>query len=260
MKQLSIAIIGLFLLISCKNDKIPTVAEDFKVLPNKGVQLKYKITPFSESQAYNNANLSNMRYKDGKFKFDVSGDKYKLGMQTPDAGAKMCANSAKGQHIHLIVDNAPYSAQYTSEFEYDIGDGDHTLMAFLSRSYHESIKTDKAHILKKITVKDKNIVSAKNITEAMVTYSRPKGTYIGDDTKKVMLDFYISNAELGVGGYAIDVNINGEGHKIDKWQPYYIEGMPMGENKITLSLMKGDKLINKVTRMFELKADITPKK
>ncbi len=260
MKQLSIAIIGLFLMICCKNDKATTNEDSSSTKIEAPEANKYTVTPFSKSEAYPDANISNMQYKDGQFNFDVTGTAYKLGMQTPDAGAKMCANSAKGQHIHLIVDNKPYSAQYTSEFDYDIGDGEHTLMAFLSRSYHESIKTNQAHIFKKITVKDKNIMSANNISEPMVTYSRPKGTYVGADTKKVMLDFYVSNAELGVGGYMIDVNINGESHKIDKWQPYYIEGMPMGENKITLSLMKGEKLINKVTRMFELKEDITPKK
>lgn len=260
MKHFTIAIIGLFLLISCKNDKITTIDDKSTTDVEAIVASKYNLTPFSESPEYTDANIGNMQYKAGKFTFDVIGSDYKLGMQTPDAGSKMCANSEKGQHIHLIVDNSPYSAQYTSEFEYDIADGDHVLMAFLSRSYHESIKTNQANIFKNITVKDKNIISAVDITDPMLTYSRPKGTYVGDDTKKVMLDFYVSNAELGVGGYMVDININGESHKIEEWQPYYIEGMPMGENKITLSLMKGDKLINKVTRMFELKEDITPKK
>jgi len=258
MKHLYIAIIGLFLLVCCKIDKKPTIVEDPKADTEIKTKLKYKLSPFSKSQEYNDANLSNMRYKKGKFSFDVTGQNYKLGMQTPDAGAKMCANSAKGQHIHLIIDNEPYAAKYVAEFDYNVNDGEHILLAFLSRSYHESIKTKQAHILKKVTVQDKNIISAKNVIEPMVTYSRPKGTYVGNDAKKVMLDYYVSNASLGIGGYTIQANINGEIHKLDKWEPMYIEGLPMGENKITLSLMRGDQLINKVTRIFMLKEAANP--
>jgi hypothetical protein len=261
MKQLTIAIIGLFLVFSCKNDKSTTVNDSASTTETAITKkLKYNLSPFTKSPPYTDAKISNAAYKNGKMSFDVSGTDYKLGMQTPDAGAKMCANSAKGQHIHLIIDNEPYAAKYTSEFDYDIKDGEHTMMAFLSRSYHESIKTEQAHIFQKITVDGKSMTSATDITDPMVTYSRPKGTYVGKDTKKVMLDFYISNATLGEDGYTLNANINGESHTIDKWQPYYIEGLPMGENKITLSLMKGDKLINKVTRMFELKEELEMKK
>ena len=260
MKQLTIAIIGLFLLICCKNDKSTTV-DNTDTTSTPAVKIsQYFLSPFTQSPPYTDAKISEMTYKEGKVSFDVNGTDYKLGMQTPDAGAKMCANSAKGQHIHLIVDNTPYAAKYTADFDHDIANGEHTIMAFLSRSYHESIKTEQAHIFQKVTVEGKNITSAMDITDPTVTYSRPKGTYVGKDTKKVMLDFYVSNATLGKDGYKIDANINGESHSINKWHPYYIEGLPMGENKITLSLMKGDKLINKVTRLFVLKEELEMKK
>lgn len=222
---------------------------------------KFTITPFSESASYPDALLSNMIYQDGKFSFDVASDSYELGVQTPDASSKMCANSAKGQHIHLIVDNLPYAAKYESSFEHEVSDGDHTILAFLSRSYHESIKTATAHILQNVTVENGTIKSQSNVEAPMLTYSRPKGTYVGDDTKKVMLDFYLSNVELK-DGYTVEANINGEVHEISTWQPYYIEGMPMGENSITLTLMKdGQKVdtpLNPVTRKFTLKEDPLP--
>ena len=91
-------------------------------------------------------------------------------------------------------------------------------------------------------------------------YSRPKGTYIGEaDTKKVMLDFYLANVELGPS-HQVKASINGEDHMIDTWQPYYIEGLPMGENTIELSLLDNngklvDTPLNPVTREFTLKAD-----
>ena len=226
-----------------------------KVTPNK-----YKLTPFTSSQEFSDAALTSMEYKDGKFNFGVGGETYKLGVQTPDAPQKNCANSGKGQHIHLIVNNEPYAAKYTNEFEYDLPDGGHYILAFLSRSYHESIKTKSASIAKKVSIKDKSIIAEKPTGAPMIIYSRPKGTYTGTaDTKKVMLDFYLDNVNLA-DGYAVKAEINEDTHMINKWQPYYIEGLPMGENSITLTLVnkdgvKVDSPLNPVTRTFTLKAD-----
>ena len=74
---------------------------------------------------------------EGKDTFNFELKNYTLGAQTPDADQKMCANSAKGQHIHFILDNAPYYASYNSQIVQDVKPGHHVLLAFLSRSYHE---------------------------------------------------------------------------------------------------------------------------
>lgn len=218
---------------------------------------KYTLTPFEASQEFADASIESMDYKEGKFSFGIGGASYELGAQTPDAEAKNCANSGKGQHIHLIVDNAPYAAKYTADFEYDIADGEHYLLAFLSRSYHESIKTSAAHVAQQIKVSNKAIEGAEDVTSPMLFYSRPKGTYTGEkDTKKVMLDFYLSNVELG-DEYKVKAEINGEEHLIDTWQPYYIEGLPIGDNTVTLTLIDKDgnavdAPLNPVSRTFKL--------
>ena len=192
---------------------------------------------------------------------EYSGKGYKLGEQTPDAGLKMCANSAKGQHIHLIVDDQPYVAEYTPEFEYSIPDGEHTILAFLSRSYHESIKNGKAFIVEKVTVKDGSIVKSEKIKTPMIFYSRPKGDYVGKaETDKVMLDFFLVNATLGKD-FKVVVDVNNEKNfDIDTWQPYYLEGLPMGENRVKLLLLDKDggpvkTIHNPTEHSFVLKAD-----
>lgn len=246
---------------SCKSDKQTTETTDSQskeltALPAK----KYTLTPFSPSKSFQDAEIKGMSYSNAKFNFDVAAGDYVLGEQTDDAEAKMCANSGKGQHIHLIVDNAPYAAKYTNEFDYEIEDGEHYMLAFLSRSYHESIKTEKAHVAKKITVKDNGITEAAPIMESMLFYSRPKGTYSGKkDTEKVMLDFYPINANIGTTQKII-ATINDEEHEITKWQPYYITGLPLGENTVSLALvdMDGNKIDaphNPVTRKFTLRGD-----
>ena len=222
--------------------------------------LKYQVSPFTPSASFPDAKIESVAYEGGTFKFGIGGESYQLGVQTPDAEQKMCANSAKGQHIHLIVDNAPYAAYYTNEFEHEVADGDHYLLAFLSRSYHESIKTTDASTVKKVTTEGGNFKSSEDVTEPMLFYSRPKGTYVGEkDTKKVMLDFYLANADLGTD-YQVKAEINGEEHMIDKWQPYYVEGLPMGENTIKLTLVDGqgnvvNAPLNPVERTFTLKED-----
>ena len=243
--------------VGCKNnDATKTSTKETKTETPK----KYKLTAFTPSPSFADAKIEAMSYTDGKFDFDISGDSYKLGMQTPDAPQKMCANSGKGQHIHLIVDNLPYAAKYVSEFEHDVTNGEHYLLAFLSRSYHESIKSPNTYLAQKVMVENKGIKSADIISEPMLFYSRPKGSYVGKaNTDKVMLDFYLVNADLGTD-YKVKVNINGEEHIVDKWQPYYIEGLEMGSNNIKLTLIDKDGNIvksplNPVNRTFTLAAD-----
>ena len=224
-------------------------------------KMKYTLTPFTASPEFPDAKIETVEYKAGKFSFGINSDTYELGAQTTDAPSKMCANSGKGQHIHLIMDNAPYAAKYTASFDYDVADGDHYMLAFLSRSYHESIKTDAAHVAYLGTFMDKSLKDVKEVKDPMLFYSRPKGTYVGKaNTDKVMLDFYLSNTTLGEN--KVIANINGEDHTINKWQPFYIEGLPIGNNTITLTLVdkdgnKVDTPLNPVSRTFKLEADPT---
>jgi hypothetical protein len=206
-----------------------------------------------------------MDYKSGKFTFKVESKNYKLGEQTTDAPQKMCANSKDGQHIHLIIDNEPYDALYKPEFEKEVADGDHYLLSFLSRSYHESIKTQSAHTLVKATVKEKSMTKSVPVSEPMVFYSRPKGKYVGkSETDKIMLDFYLANVNLSPDGNKVKVLVNGEKEfTIDKWQPYFLQGLPMGDNKVKLTLVDKDgnpvnAPLNPVERVFTLMEDPAP--
>lgn len=219
---------------------------------------KYTLTPVNSGVQYPDAKIEYSHFSNGQFAFNVSN--YQLGAQTADAGDLMCANSGKGQHIHLIFDDAPYSAQYTNIFDFNKEDGRYYMLAFLGKSYHESIKTPDAFVAHRVSVRDNSIYARSNIKDPVLFYSRPKGTYVGKDTKKVMLDFYLINADLEGQAYKVYADINGERHLISKWQSYYIEGLPMGENTITLTLVynsgeKVDAKLNPVTRTFTLKAD-----
>ncbi len=211
-----------------------------KADPNKASQ-EIKLTLCEESTAFPKAQLA-------KFNFAVEGDSvafnyelkdYVLGSQTPDASSKGCANSAKGQHIHLILNNLPYEAWYLSSFKKKLAEGHYVALSFLSRSYHESIKKPEAFVVKQFNV-GKNAGTVKddiNLKQPLLFYSRPKGEYVGNDTKKILLDFYVVNTALKPNGNKVRATINGKEFMIDQWKPYYIEGLPMGENTIKLELL-----------------------
>lgn len=196
----------------------------------------------------------------GKAEFKFKVENYTLGAQTPDADQKMCANSAKGQHIHFILDNQPYTASYAPDVTTSLKPGHHVLLAFLSRSYHESLKAKNAFVVKEFDAGKKGI-DQFDAKAPQIFYSRPKGEYVGKkETQKVMLDFYLINCELSAKGYKVRATINGNEFMLDKWEPYFMEGLPMGDNRVKLELLdKTDKPVpcafNGVERTFKLKEE-----
>lgn len=152
------------------------------------------------------------------------------------------ANAAEGQHIHFILDNEPYVALYKPDHSFKVALGsEHILMSFLSRSFHESIKTDPAYRLVKFKVDHNGKIEQLDLpTEPTLLYSRPKGEYHGSDTKALLLDFYLVNTTLEASGHQIKAEINDQEFILTQWAPYELLNLPMGENRIKLTLIDED--------------------
>ncbi|MGO1244960.1 MAG: hypothetical protein ACTJHT_13035 [Sphingobacterium sp.] len=152
------------------------------------------------------------------------------------------ANSHDGQHIHFILDNTPYAALYKPEHSVTVPlNSEHYLMSFLSRSFHESIKTTDASKLVKFKVTaDAKIEDIPTPDQPALFYSRPKGDYVGDDTKALLLDFFVVNGSLGADSYNVKAEINGQEFTLDQWVPYEVLNLPMGENNFKLTLVDAD--------------------
>ena len=191
------------------------------------------ITKVEGSAPYLNSSLSLEDIKidenDYTFSFDVSD--YTLGMQSIKDFDYTLANSKKGQHIHFIVNNGPYSAHYSESFTKKLDEKNNIILAFLSRSFHESVKNSNAYVLTQ-TGNEKI-----DLTDEFLFYSRPKGTYKGVDTEKLLLDFYLVNTNLSSTGNKVKATIQDTEFIIEEWAPYYIEGLPKGEIKIKLELI-----------------------
>ncbi|HVZ42112.1 MAG TPA: hypothetical protein VHI13_22725 [Candidatus Kapabacteria bacterium] len=166
-----------------------------------------------------------------------------LGTPTEGEQSKGINFSKDGQHIHVIVDDKPYMAMYKTD-SFSVGklsEGIHTLRAFPSRSWHESIKTPGAFVAESFYVKKKTGEPLLKEGAPLLTYSRPKGDYKGKDCDRILLDFYLSNAELGAGKYGVIASIDGQvKDTLREWVPYFIEGLPDGEHTVKLELIGPD--------------------
>ncbi len=228
-----------------------------------------KLTPVTDSPLFSDATLDmifpvvgeeQLNKKDSaKVIFEYELSNFKLSDQTTDAMTKHCSNSAKGQHIHLILNNEPYLAKYETNFTMTLKEGNYVALSFLSRSYHESLKHKRAYILRQFRVGDNQAsLKSSDLKKPLLFYSRPKAEYVGEDAKKVLLDFYIVNCKLSPKGHKVKATINGTEFILTDWQAYAMEGLPKGENIIKLELIDKDNILvvsdfNSTTRKITLK-------
>ena len=194
---------------------------------------KISITKVEGSPEYSNSvlKMNEPIIVDEGYKFSFDVNQYELGMQTLKDFDYQLANSAKGQHIHFIVNNGPYSAHYEDNFTKNLEKENNVILAFLSRSYHESVKNKNAFVLTQL---GENKI---DLNSEFLFYSRPKGTYKGKDTEKLLLDFYLVNTDISKDGNKVRATIEGTEFIIDEWAPFYIEGLPKGEINIKLELI-----------------------
>lgn len=205
------------------------------------------LTPVTNSPTYPDATLTIDQMTTKKqgdsallqVKFGVKN--YALTSQTSDAPHKHSSNSAKGQHIHFILDDEPYVALYEPQHEVTLPlNSEHYLLCFLSRSYHESLKNPSAAVLKHFKIDGEGNIQQLDIPSSpMLFYSRPKGDYSGEDTKNILLDFYVYGGKLG-NSLQVKATIDDSTFILKDWQPYFIENAPMGDLNVKLQLQHAD--------------------
>jgi hypothetical protein len=189
--------------------------------------------------------------------------------------------TGKGNHIHVILDNQPYEAYYELGQPFELRNvvaGKHTLRVFPSRPWHESYKNEGAFQMVAFTVKGGGDASKPTTTNSgqtmannnsgatqpapregkdvsastagevdpakpLLTYSRPKGEYKGEDADPIMIDFWLAGAKLkGDGGeYRVRYVIDDDDAKyIDKWEPIWLSGWINGKHTVRLELLDKD--------------------
>jgi hypothetical protein len=209
-----------------------------------------------------------------KVKLDLSGDLkgYKPGMNEE-------THTGNHIHVILDNQPYEAFYNLDNEFELrNVQDGEHTIRVFPSRPWHESYKNEGAFQMVKFTVKNgggnankptttnsgqpmsnansnsnanaaptpegkdmqASTAGAVDPTKPLLTYSRPKGEYKGDDTNAVMIDFWLANGKLsGDGGeYRVRYSVDGgEAKYLDKWEPIWLSGWTAGKHTIKVDLV-----------------------
>lgn len=171
---------------------------------------------------------------------------FETGVPTPGARERGLALSDRGQHVHLILDDRPYDAIYETDriVEYEeLEPGPHVLRAFPSRQWHESVKSDAAFAVTWFFVEDTVDGPRFDPDAPFLTYSRPKGTYEGAGADSVMVDFYVTNAELG-DEYSVRLTVDDSiAFGMDAWVPHYLVGLSEGRHTIKLDLLGSDRVL-----------------
>jgi hypothetical protein len=161
------------------------------------------------------------------------------------------AERDKGQHVHVILDNEPYEADYEPDKPFspengifgNLKPGLHTLRAFPSREWHESIKqTDGAAFdMLVFYVKTRPSGPEIDLKAPLLTYSRPKGEYRWkDDPRGLLLDFYVTNATISGSDYRVRYTINGRNPKVlTRWEPVWLQWTEMvpGTHTVLIELL-----------------------
>ncbi|MEC7519800.1 MAG: hypothetical protein VYE22_08040 [Myxococcota bacterium] len=156
-----------------------------------------------------------------------------------------------GNHVHVIVDNEPYiavrdvsepldlNALVQENLGHELSEGTHVVRVFPSRGHHESVKQDGAFAMVTFHYRSQTEGFELDADAPMLTFSRPKGCYpVGE---RVLLDFYLSHAELAEDGlrvrYDLDGAIQGD---ITSWVPHYLENLPALEHTLQLQLVDAE--------------------
>jgi hypothetical protein len=169
----------------------------------------------------------------------VAGPSVSIGFDLQNYEVYYDSTTGKGQHIHVILDNEPYIPHYSAEpfvFEH-LPPGTHTVRTFPSREWHESVKDPGAFAMVTFHVEEADGMNTPAPDAPLLTYSRPKGEYAGEDAKRILVDYWLKNCELGQQDYRVRLRVDGHAQEFIDWDTYWLEDLGPGEHEISLELV-----------------------
>lgn len=196
--------------------------------------------------------------------------------QFPRAREVVNYNKA-GQSLHVFIDNEPYfpeneaivNALQDQDIYYEqvldfkipfkLKPGQHLLRVFPARSYGESLKGDGCFAMRLFYVSSQEPKLDFDPNGPFLTFNQPQGELTYNKSKPVLLDFYITNAQLSRDGYKVRLTIDNAIQRIlSRWIPYYIYGLNKGHHTFKLELLNKTNdvvpgMTNSVTRTIVLK-------
>lgn len=157
-----------------------------------------------------------------------------------------------GQHLYVILDNNPYELVYDATKPFTLkaqaSAGTHTLRAFPGAgpltegmTQHETIKDPTAFAMTTFVVGKPDGQSAVKQTDPILTLARPKGEYVAEKAKKILLDFWVKNATIAPDQYKVRYKVDdGNEVTLTEWKKAYIEGLGWGDHTLEVWLVGPD--------------------
>ncbi|HEX9728384.1 MAG TPA: hypothetical protein VGA37_07775 [Gemmatimonadales bacterium] len=165
---------------------------------------------------------------------------FELGVATPGADLRGIQLAEGGQHLHIIVDDEPYMTVYDADKPLDLGNltpGPHAVRVIPSLQWHEGLKGPGAFEAAQFYVETQSGTLPIVPGSALLTFSRPMGTYRDADADSVLVDFHVRNAQVGPGKLKVRLTIDDtQAEDLSLWVPYYLVGLAPGPHTIRLEL------------------------
>ena len=117
-------------------------------------------------------------------------------------------------------------------------EGNNVVLAFLSKSFHESVKTKTAFFFENFYLGEGE--SSFDKTAQHLFYSRPKGVYRKSKAGKILVDFYLLNTFLAEDGNKVKLTIDEVDFLIPHWNAYFVEGLSVGVHNFRIQLIDKD--------------------
>jgi hypothetical protein len=182
-------------------------------------------------------------------------------VQLQVTGTPIFKNSALGlgPHVHLLLDRVPTQSVYDLNAPLTLSNltpGTHTLQVLANKPWHESWKNPTAFAQVTFHVITKSATSPNAQATQLVTVPLSQ---LG--AEPFLLDFYLVNPPSHfdsqhplrpVNDWRINVTINENSFVVDRWQPFYLQGLRPGNNLLKLEYLNAQgQLIDSAIRVIK---------
>lgn len=229
-------------------DKAQEEASYFPIIvEHGGLKLTevYNIPPFSDVSV--RLDTTTQKFNLGLNQIEYLTTYFNIGETTVDEKDHPIKKIGGGQFLGVLSNIKGFKREYTPTIQADLETGENYFMCFLSRSYDISLKNPNASFLFKIKADPKGCITESNLQDTAYALISPRNTFAGNNTNKILIDFYLKNISISKGGNYAVLSIDDTTFKLYKWAAFYLEGLKLGKHTIKLEVFtKEGKKINSI--------------
>ena len=148
--------------------------------------------------------------------------------------------SNEGEHLHFMLDDGDIIEHFEGNSPLNfknIPDGQHLIRVFAVKKDHTSYKSLKSTDMVIFYVNEKTGKLPTEKSKPMLFLNLPTGRSGGISAEDVLLDFWVSNAKLGIYDYKVGYSLDGHEGTLSLWETYVISGLSEGKHKLIFDLI-----------------------